>query len=134
MKVCNLIKKKVLWILTLVFCLCLSLLFTVQAAKLNLPAGLKIIEAEAFMGDSSIDEVVLPDGVEIIGSKAFANSSLKQIFLPSSVTYIAEDAFDRDIVIEATEGTIAYIWAKENGYIEDEETSLEFFGFRETLI
>ncbi len=64
------------------------------ADTLQLPEGLKRIEEEAFYGDTSLDEVVLREGVEFIGSKAFAESTLKRIYLPLSLKEIAEDAFD----------------------------------------
>lgn len=63
-------------------------------AEFRLPAGLKAIEDEAFMGDTSLDEVVLPEGLISIGSKAFKDSSVKRMYLPASLTEIAEDAFD----------------------------------------
>ena len=64
-----------------------------NAATLTLPAGLKEIEAEAFYGDTSLDEVVLPEGLEKIGEKAFANSSIKRIYLPESLSSIGNNAF-----------------------------------------
>lgn len=77
--------------------LTMAILFTVSLAeegKIVLPASLKEIEAEAFMDDTFISEVILPDGLEIIGEKAFANSSVERIYLPDSITYIAPKAFD----------------------------------------
>ena len=56
-----------------------------QAATLTLPADTKVIEEEAFYGDTSLDEVVLPEGIERIGERAFANSSLRKINLPDSL-------------------------------------------------
>ena len=49
------------------------------AATLTLPANLKTIQEEAFYGDTSLDEVVLPEGLERIESRAFAESSVKEI-------------------------------------------------------
>ena len=60
----------------------------------NLPESLQTIEDEAFYGDTSIGYVSLPDGIQSIGAKAFADSSLQYISCPPSLTYIAEDAFD----------------------------------------
>ena len=42
------------------------------AAELKLPANLKTVEDEAFMGDQSLTAVVIPDGLETIGEGAFA--------------------------------------------------------------
>ena len=61
---------------------------------LALPASLTVIGEEAFSGDTSLFEVVLPDTVTRIESKAFAGSSVKRINLPESLVYIAEDAFE----------------------------------------
>ncbi len=63
------------------------------SGTLTLPASLKAIEAEAFYGDTNLEDVALPENLESIGSLAFANSSIKSINLPASITYIAEDAF-----------------------------------------
>lgn len=63
------------------------------AGVLTLPDDLKTIEAEAFYGDTSVTEVILPEGLTTIGSKAFANSNVKWIYIPASVTSIADDAF-----------------------------------------
>ncbi len=89
------------------------------ASQLELPAGLIRIEKQAFYGDTSLEEVLLPDGIETIGEKAFAYSSVKKINLPSSVRSIAEDAFlGCDIEqVEAAEGTRGYRWAAEYGLI-----------------
>ena len=63
------------------------------ANELALPAGLREIGDEAFMGDRSLDEVNLPDGTVSIGARAFAQTSLKRIYLPTTVKEIAPDAF-----------------------------------------
>ena len=78
----------------LILMLSLSVLCAAQADVLTLPAGLKTIEEEAFYGDTSLSEVVLPEGLTTIGSKAFANSRVKWIYIPASVTSIADDAFE----------------------------------------
>ena len=90
------------------------------AAKLILPAALKLIDDAAFYGDSSLDQVILPDGITTIGSNAFSNSTLSFIRLPDSLTYISNDAFDAPgkVTVEANPGTYAYEWAVENGYIQ----------------
>ena len=45
---------------------------------LVLPEGTEVIEAEAFYGDTSIGDVILPEGLREIGSMAFACSSVKK--------------------------------------------------------
>lgn len=57
-------------------------------ATLTLPKALKIIEEEAFYGNTSIEKVIVPDGTTEIRSRAFANSSLTEINLPDSLTLV----------------------------------------------
>ena len=47
------------------------------------------------LGYNAADEIVIPDGVEVIGTEAFENIDhrLKKVILPSSVREIREDAF-----------------------------------------
>lgn len=47
-----------------------------------------------YIGDSTIEEVVIPEGVESIGAYAFANlTALKKVTLPSTLRSIAQGAF-----------------------------------------
>ena len=83
---------------------------------LRLPAGTRVMEEEAFAGDSSLDKVILPNSLEQLGPRAFAGSSLRQINLPASLAEggIADDAFDaaplRDVIVEPD--TPAGDWAR----------------------
>ena len=99
----------------------LFILGAAQAATLTLPADTKVIEEEAFYGDTSLDEVVLPDQIKRIESKAFSKSSVKTVFLPDSLEFIADDAFDRDADINMTAipGSNAYNWAVDHGFIKE---------------
>jgi len=66
-----------------------------SARKFELPADLTEIEEEAFAGSIAFGEVVVPDGTETIGSKAFADCSrLVLIEIPDSVTVIADDMLE----------------------------------------
>ena len=97
---------------------------------LTLPAALRVIEEEAFAGNTSIGRVVIPEGATTIESRAFADSSLAEIVLPSSITDIASDAFSGcgEFTVVAEEGTFAYDWAVEKGYIEENPaTPAEYF-------
>ena len=86
---------------------------------LTMPAALRIIEEEAFCGANAIDKVVLSDNVTEIQARAFANSTLSEINLPDSLTFIDESAFDgpEKVTVTANPGTYAYNWAVENHYI-----------------
>ena len=81
-------------------CVLLMILMVLLASSaaadvmLTLPSSLIKIEDEAFAGDTSIGTVVLPEGIESIGARAFANSSLTKINLPASISFIGEGAFD----------------------------------------
>lgn len=63
-------------------------------SAIYLPKGLKLIAESAFVGTSSFEKVVLPEGAERIESRAFASSGVREAYIPASVEYIAEDAFD----------------------------------------
>jgi len=103
----------------LIVVFCILVCQDAMAGTLKLPNALTNIEAEAFYGDSSLDEVIVPEGIKTIGSKAFASSSLRQINLPDSLTFIANDAFDgpEKVHITVNNGFYAYNWAVSNGYI-----------------
>lgn len=79
-----------------------------------LPVGLKEIEDEAFCG-SPMEEVDMPDGLERVGSRAFADCPwLFGVFVPNSVEYIADDAFSGSpyVCIYAEEGSYAIEYAQ----------------------
>ena len=77
----------------------LAAMFMMSAAAVSegvvrLPA-IQCIEAETFMNDISIQEVMIPDGVELIDFGAFSGcTALKKAVIPSSVLIIDENAFD----------------------------------------
>ena len=109
------IRKKALTLLIL-----LSMMaFTAAAEALALPASLKTIKAEAFMGDRSVKKVIVPEGTVEIGERAFADSGLRRIVLPVSLMTIADNAFEGCIGLEviAEEGSYAWHWAWERGYL-----------------
>ncbi len=83
-----------------------------QATTLRIPAGTKVIEKEAFYGDKSIDEVILPKGIEFIGERAFGNTGIRKINLPESLSEIAYNAldFDESMQIDVKDGSYASDW------------------------
>ena len=101
-----------------------------------LPADLAVVEEEAFFG-SSLTELLLPEGVREIHARAFAENDLTAVDLPSSLTYIADDAFDgpEKLTVTAEENSYAYRWAVKNGYIvpftyvERDDGTLEITGY-----
>ncbi len=101
-------------------------------AVLNLPAGLKTVDEQAFYGASALNKVIVPDGTQRIESKAFANSGLKEVTLPRSLNYIAEDAFDGcgQFKVNVPIGCYAFSWCIEHGYIDHPEpTPAELFTY-----
>lgn len=79
-------------------------------AALRLPSGLKEVQASAFEGSPSFDEVYLPDGMETISGRAFADcSGLKLVHIPDSVTSIADGAFagSLHVIFSCTSDTCA---------------------------
>lgn len=89
-----------------------------NGSSLKLPAFLKEIGEEAFAGCSE-ESVIVPDGCETIGARAFADSaSLRTITIPASVTSIAADAFDgcTDLTIRTPKGSYASRYAAAHGF------------------
>ena len=88
-----------------------------EEGLLILPAGLKRIEDQAFYGVHDIAKVIVPEGTESIGSEAFAWSSLREITLPASVTFIADDAFEGcdGLTLHVVSGSAAESYANSHG-------------------
>ena len=104
-------------VLFLTAVLCVTAAFA-DGSTLKLPEDVTVIEEEAFYGDVSLDRVILPLGIEAIGPRAFAGSSLHTINLPDSLygEAIASDAFDGSelgqVIVNYTSS--AAEWAREH--------------------
>lgn len=78
---------------------------------LNLPNGLETIGDESFAGIGSWDtpnlNIILPESINTIEYAAFADSSLKVLYIPRNIQEIDESAFDgasiKEIYFEGTE-------------------------------
>ena len=57
-------------------------------------AVITAIEEEAFMGDLSLESVIIPDGCASIGPRAFAGCANLMYARVPAATAIAEDAFE----------------------------------------
>ncbi|MBE5808036.1 MAG: hypothetical protein E7317_06825 [Clostridiales bacterium] len=93
-----------------------------DVAPLCIPSGVQEIEEEAFMG-LFVTEIVVPEGVRIIGARAFADCArLCVLELPDSLETIADDALDgaHDVVVVAAEGSAGQLWAARNGFMWEE--------------
>jgi len=88
-----------------------------HSKTLFMPAALKEVQAEAFMG-SAMQQITIPDGVTSIGSKAFAECpELIMAVIPDSVEEIADDAFegsDQVLLLCGSEDSYAAQWAERN--------------------
>lgn len=117
----KMLKRWIAWMLAVVMLWTGVAALAQEIAILLLPSQLSSIGDEAFSGNTSIEKVVVPEGTRYIGSRAFADSSIAEIELPDTVEEIADDAFSgcgEGLVISAPEGSYAYDWAVEMGYIE----------------
>lgn len=94
-----------------------------SAATLFLPSALQVIDEEAFYGNTSIVKIIVPYGTTEIRSKAFADSSLTELELPDTLTFIAEDAFEGcgEFVLTVPENCYAYDRCVELGLIKVDE-------------
>lgn len=85
----------------------------------TVPSDVITIEPEAFSGIKA-KRIKLSERIETIDSKAFSNcSSLTQIYIPSSCTTIALDAFEdvNGLMIFGNEGSYAESYAHNNGFV-----------------
>ncbi len=106
-------KRLILIVLTMALCF----FCTTAVADLILPAGTEVIEEEAFKDIGVLGFVTLNEGLKRIESKAFAGCEIWRINLPSSLEYLADDAFDIDYYstgISFTRGTYAESWGIEH--------------------
>ncbi len=97
---------------------------------LNLPENTQRVEMEAFMGDSSFSLVVIPECTTYIGVRAFAFTSVTEVTLSTTLTFIDDTAFEDTPLqkVNAVKGTYAYEWAVRMGYILP-ETDPEIFTY-----
>lgn len=86
--------------------------------KASLPINLKRIDENAFES-IVIERLILPYGIEKMGSYAFVNcKNLQYINLPDSLTYIAPDAFEGcdNLFIECSAGSLGEEFARAHGF------------------
>lgn len=96
----------------------LHALWTLPAPDCILPAALLRIENEAFRG-CAFTSIRISDGMQSVGEEAFAGSAaLLYIYIPESVTDIADSAFDglNALYIYGVPGSRAETYAGEKGF------------------
>ena len=85
---------------------------------LTLPASLQQVEDYAFLNNTAIQEVVIPEGTTQIGQHAFDGcTGLTRIVIPATVRQIGQDAFAgcANAVIACEPFSSAHEYAMENG-------------------
>ena len=84
--------------------------------KLTIGRGIKAIAGHAFEKQEGLVEVVIPDGVTLLGYYAFSGcTNLKSVTIPESVIEIKSDLVPSGVTIYGKAGSYAETWAKENG-------------------
>ena len=84
-----------------------------EASSLVLPDAMRFVEDEAFM-DSGGKHIVLPNGIEGIGDRAFAGCyNLQTIVFPDTLNEIGQDILDHSdqAVIICGSGSLAQAYA-----------------------
>ena len=66
----------------------------------ELPKGLTTIDKKAFIACRNLHLETLPDGLEIIGAWAFADTGIRTITIPASVTELGDSAFNTNSIEE----------------------------------
>lgn len=137
MKIARNVKR--LFHIALVVVLLLCSIVDGKAQTSLFPSTIQNIKSHAFYGDLSLDVVQIPSGTVSIGTCAFAYSSVTDVKIPSSVEYIAPDAFaeTKDLsVFRCKRNSYADNWAKSNnlsGIIRyDDETAPQIVEYRTT--
>lgn len=108
------------------------LLNSSRIKRIKIPSTCETISKEAFCDAiwGELQEFVISEGVKRIESKAFASNRIKDsVYLPTSLTYIAEDAFDKDVTYVVEKGSYAERWARDNAFvysINGEEQNLDW--------
>ena len=83
-----------------------------------MPNTIRVINPDAFSYTSGISYINIPEGVQIIGERAFKANSLKSITIPKSVQSIERGAFLdctslTDVYYEGTQEEWSYVWIAE---------------------
>ena len=62
--------------------------------SVTVPEGVTVLENSVFYGTSNLETVTLPESLVTIESAAFYNSGLKELTIPSNVSYMGNNVFD----------------------------------------
>ena len=80
---------------------------------LSLPTNCRTIDPESFYGVAA-EEVIIPSGCECIMERAFANSNIKVIYIPASVTTIEDEILYncQNVTVICPQSSTAFDWAE----------------------
>lgn len=85
-------------------------------------SSIKTIGDFAFASAFVHPEIILPEGIEEIGTNAFVLSKpVDTVKLPSSLISLGESVFDMNTKLEVVSGTYGAMWAFDNGYVTVKE-------------
>ncbi len=112
-------KRRIFGLFSMILCLltvfssCMFVPAMAASGTVDLPADLTVIEAEAFGNLQNVEKVVIHDALRRIESRAFANSSVREIELPESIEFIAHNAFEgcNALTLYVYKDTYAHRWA-----------------------
>lgn len=65
--------------------------------KIDIPKGVKYIHENAFYRCGHLETVSFSEGLTYIGTKAFSGTSLTEVEIPNSVTFLGEQAFAYEV-------------------------------------
>jgi hypothetical protein len=90
--------------------------YCIHLERVELPDTLRQIDKHAFLGCTSLKKLIIPEGTLSIGSRAFEGCRLEDVFIPASVTKIADDAFigASRFTLHTPRGSEAARFAKKN--------------------
>lgn len=75
----------------------------VRAKEVVLPSSMRHLSADCFaVNGNPLQTIVLNDGLQTIGARAFASTQIEEITIPDSVTFIGKDALSGDQLACAT--------------------------------
>lgn len=112
----------------------------VNARKIVLPEGLRVIPSGAFEDNSNVEEITIPSTVERIGERAFMMDyeySLKRLVIPKGVSYIGHGAFagiNDSSVVSLENGCDGYVIEKNMLFSKDKKLLLACFTDKNTEI